>query len=111
MEKIIGSYYAEAAEIRLTFSGEPWKTTAVGVCPVLANSKGAPKLGAAVVRITGPNTDEGIATINRLAEIVVRQLNAGTGIYTGPKNLNTDSPYARHVFEVQDYWSSAEKRS
>jgi hypothetical protein len=104
MDKIIGCHYAEAAEIRNTFTGEPWGTTSIGVCPVLASSKGKPKLGAAVVRITGPNTEEGVATIDRLANIVVTQLNAGVGIYTGPKNLNTDSPYARHVFEVEDHW-------
>ncbi len=96
MEKVVGSHYAEAAEI----SVEPWGTVSIGVCPVLANSKGRPKLGKAVVRITGPNTEGGIAAINRLAEIVVRQLDAGEGVYTGPRNLCTDSPYAKGVFRA-----------
>lgn len=106
MEKIIGNYYADKAKIRYSFSGLTYDTVSVGVCPVLANSNGKPKLGAAVVRITGPNTEEGIAAIDRLAEIVAVQLNAGAGIYTGPKNLSIDSPYARHSFEVQDYWAA-----
>ena len=93
MEKIIGNYFAPEAEVQQGYSGLVWETVSVGVCKVLPKSNGQPKLGPAAVRITGPNTEEGVAAINRLAETVAGQLKDGT--YGGPKHLKTDSPYAK----------------
>jgi hypothetical protein len=108
MEKIIGKHYAEPAEIRFQFDGEPYSTTSVGVCPVLAKSNKKPKLGAAVVRITGPCTEDGLKRMDRPAEIIARRLDTkihSPGVddmYTGPKTLSVDSFWAFQYFSIDD---------
>ena len=95
MEKVIGKYYAKPAEIQYNHCGHLWDTVSVGVCPVLPNAKGGPKLGATVVRVSGPNTEEGVAEINRVAELVAKKLDEEK--YLGPKTLNVDSFHVRNL--------------
>ncbi|MBN6742792.1 hypothetical protein JKG47_20290 [Acidithiobacillus sp. MC6.1] len=93
MERIVGNFYAKRAEVignsSNSFLSPRWTTVSIGVRQAVSKRK----LGAAIVRITGPNTDGGGTDINRLADIVISQLNAG--FYIGPENLTTSSPYAR----------------
>lgn len=86
MEKVIGKHYAK--EVKYV-PGDHCFTVSVGVCPVLAAKDGEPKLGAAVVRVTGLTTEEGVAEINRIAELVAVKLDHDN--YMGPKKLSTDS--------------------
>lgn len=92
MEKVIGKHYAK--EVKYV-PGDHCFTVSVGVCPVLAAKDGKSKLGAAVVRIKGLTTEEGVAAINKLAEIVANELDHKC--YFGPKTLNADSPVVRKM--------------
>ncbi len=95
MEKVIGRHYAKPAVVKTTGWESHWDTISVGVCPVLPNAKGGPKLGAAIVRVSGPNTEEGVAEINRIAELVAKKLDDDA--YMGPKKLSTDSYYVGNL--------------
>lgn len=95
MEKVMGKHYAKPAEIQYNHCGHLWDTVSVGVCPVLPNAKGGPKLGSAIVRVSGPNTEEGVAEINRIAELVAVKLDHDN--YIGPKKLSTGSFHVRNL--------------
>ncbi len=97
MEKVMGKHYAKPAEIQYNHCGHLWDTVSVGVCPVLPNAKGGPKLGATVVRVSGPNTEDGVAAINKLAEIVANELDDGKYKLYGPKTLDVGSHLARSM--------------
>ena len=95
MEKVIGKHYAKTAVIQRNAWGHPWCNISIGICPVLPNAKGGPKLGPAVIRVSGPNTEEGVAAINKLAELVAKKLDDDA--YMGPKKLSTDSYYVGNL--------------
>ena len=97
MEKVIGKHYAKPATIQYNHWGHLWNNISIGVCPVLPNVKGGPKLGPAVVRVSGPNTEDGVAAINKLAEIVANELDDGKYKLYGPKTLDVDSHLARSM--------------
>ena len=86
MEKVIGKHYAKEVNY---VPGDHCFTVSVGVCPVLEAKDGEPKLGASVVRVKGLTTEEGVAEINRIAELVAVKLDHGN--YRGPKTISTDS--------------------
>jgi len=83
MDKIIGKHYAPPA----VFScGYHCMTVSIGVCEVLPTYGGkSTKLGKALVRVSGPNTPEGVERINAMAERIALALDEGT--YTGPKTV------------------------
>jgi hypothetical protein len=83
MEKVIGKHYAKYA----VCYGGPQRTVSVGVCKVLPAHTcwERNRLGKALVRISGPNTPEGVERINAMAERIALALDEGT--YTGPKTV------------------------
>lgn len=85
MNKALGKHYAAKA----VAIEKRWDTTSVGVCLVGENSNGLLRLHKAAVRVYGPNTEEGLANIDCVAEWVAAKLDAGT--YHGPWKLDVTS--------------------
>ncbi len=90
VKREVGKFYAKTAEQK----NDAWETVSIGVRQATSNRA----LAAASVRITGYNTEVGVDEINHLAVLVAAKLNDGS--YDGPKNLHTNSDYAKRLMSV-----------
>ena len=89
MEKTLGKFWAKQAEQRIGPSKigaipDVCETISVGVCRVLKAKHGV-KLGRGVVRVVGPNTEQGCRDIDAAVEVLIGLLN--DGLYDGPERI------------------------
>ena len=89
MEKVIGKFWAKQAEQRigpLKIGAIPdvCANISVGICRVLKAKRGV-KLDRGVVRVVGPNTEQGCRDIDAAVRIVIDLLNDGK--YDGPERI------------------------
>ena len=89
MEKTIGRYWAKPAEQRIGPSKigaipDVCANISVGICRVLKARHGV-KLDRGVVRVVGPNTEQGCRDIDAAVRIVIDLLN--DGLYDGPERI------------------------
>ena len=92
MEKIVGKFWAKQAEQRIGPSKigaipDVCETISVGVCRVLKAKRGV-KLDRGVVRVVGPNTEQGCRDIDAAVRIVIDLLN--DGLYDGPERIEAE---------------------
>ena len=89
MEKTIGKFWAKPAEQRIGPSKigaipDVCANISVGICRVLKARHGV-KLDRGVVRVVGPNTEQGCRDIDAAVSIVIDLLNEGK--YDGPERI------------------------
>ena len=89
MEKTIGKFWAKQAEQRIGPSKigaipDVCANISVGICRVLKARYGV-KLDRGVVRVVGPNTEQGCRDIDVAVRIVIDLLN--DGLYDGPERI------------------------
>ena len=89
MEKVIGKFWAKQAEQRIGPSKigaipDVCANISVGICRVLKARHGV-KLDRGVVRVVGPNTEQGCRDIDVAVRIVIDLLNDGK--YDGPERI------------------------
>ena len=89
MEQILGKFWAKQAEQRIGPSKigaipDVCETISVGVCRVLKARRGV-KLDRGVVRVVGPNTEQGCRDIDAAVEKLIDLLNEG--LYDGPERI------------------------
>ena len=89
MEKVIGKFWAKtAAEVaarpKPAFVSGERETISVGICRVV-DAKHGVKLDRGVVRVVGPNTEQGCRDIDAAVSIVIDLLNEGK--YDGPERI------------------------
>ena len=89
MEKIVGKFWAKQAEQRIGPSKigaipDVCETISVGICRVVKAIHGV-KLDRGVVRVVGPNTEQGCRDIDAAVEILIVLLNDGK--YDGPERI------------------------
>lgn len=89
MEKTLGKFWAKPAEQRIGPSKigaipDVCETISVGVCQVVKAIHGV-KLDRGVVRVVGPNTEQGCRDIDAAVRIVIDLLNDGK--YDGPERI------------------------
>ena len=89
MEKTLGKFWAKPAEQRIGPSKigaipDVCASISVGICRVLKASHGV-KLDRGVVRVVGPNKEQGCRDIDAAVRIVIDLLNDGK--YDGPERI------------------------
>ena len=89
MEKTLGKFWAKQAEQRIGPSKigaipDVCETISVGICRVLKARYGV-KLDRGVVRVVGPNTEQGCRDIDAAVEKLIGLLN--DGLYDGPERI------------------------
>ncbi len=89
MEKIVGKFWAKQAEQRIGPSKigaipDVCANISVGICRVLKAKRGV-KLDRGVVRVVGPNTEQGCRDIDDAVEKLIGLLNKGK--YDGPERI------------------------
>ena len=89
MEKTIGKFWAKPAEQRIGPSKigaipDVCASISVGICRVLKAKRGV-KLDRGVVRVVGPNTEQGCRDIDDAVEKLIALLNEG--LYDGPERI------------------------
>ena len=89
MEKVIGQFWSKPAEQRIGPSKigaipDVCANISVGICRVLKARHGV-KLDRGVVRVVGPNTQQGCRDIDAAVSIVIDLLNEGK--YDGPERI------------------------
>ena len=92
MEQILGKFWAKQAEQRIGPSKigaipDVCETISVGICRVLKARHGV-KLDRGVVRVVGPNTEQGCRDIDAAVEKLIGLLNDGK--YDGPERVAAD---------------------
>ncbi len=92
MEKLIGKFWAKPAEQRIGPSKigaipDVCANISVGICRVLKARHGV-KLDRGVVRVVGPNTEQGCRDIDAAVRIVIDLLNEGK--YDGPERIEAE---------------------
>ena len=92
MEKVIGKFWAKSAEQRIGPSKigaipDVCETISVGICRVLKAKHGV-KLDRGVVRVVGPNTEQGCRDIDAAVEVLIGLLNDGK--YDGPERIEAE---------------------
>ncbi len=92
MEKVIGKFWAKPAEQRIGQSKigaipDVCANISVGICRVLKAKRGV-KLDRGVVRVVGPNTQQGCRDIDAAVSIVIDLLNEG--LYDGPERIEAE---------------------
>ena len=89
MEKVIGKFWAKpaaqvAARPKIGAIPDVCANISVGICLVLKARHGV-KLGRGVVRVVGPNTEQGCRDIDAAVEKLIGLLNSG--LYDGPERI------------------------
>ena len=89
MQKTVGKFWAKPAEQRIGPSKigaipDVCANISVGICRVLKAKRGV-KLDRGVVRVVGPNTEQGCRDIDAAVRIVIDLLN--DGLYDGPERI------------------------
>ena len=89
MEQTIGKFWAKQAEQRIGPSKigaipDVCANISVGICRVLKARHGV-KLDRGVVRVVGPNTEQGCRDIDAAVEVLIGLLNDGK--YDGPERI------------------------
>ena len=92
MEQILGKFWAKQAEQRIGQSKigaipDVCANISVGICRVLKARHGV-KLDRGVVRVFGPNTEQGCRDIDAAVRIVIDLLN--DGLYDGPERIDAE---------------------
>ena len=128
MEKVIGKFWAKPAEQRIGPSKigaipDVCANISVGICRVLKARHGV-KLDRGVVRVVGPNTEQGCRDIDAAVEKLIGLLD--DGLYDGPERIEAsrvlagDSIQKRHTFRIFRYavtrcpvfsWPISQRRS
>ena len=92
MQKTVGKFWAKPAEQRIGPSKigaipDVCANISVGICRVLKARHGV-KLDRGVVRVVGPNTEQGCRDIDAAVEKLIGLLN--DGLYDGPERIAAD---------------------
>ena len=92
MEKTLGKFWAKpaaqvAARPKIGAIPDVCANISVGICRVLKARYGV-KLDRGVVRVVGPNTEQGCRDIDAAVRIVIDLLN--DGLYDGPERIEAE---------------------